>query len=84
MREATVFEVFITAYIIGVGVYLFGSLFFGFCAYRPNQSEEEVKQAIKSFYKAPFWPLYLALDFISYMIKSCDILIEDIKKFALK
>lgn len=80
MREATVFEILITVYIVGIGVWEFGCLFNAFCSIRPDQTEEEIKEQKKSFYKAPFWPLYLVLAFVKYMIKSCNILSEDIDK----
>ena len=82
MREATVFEMFVTIYILGAGVWVFGCLFNVFLSIRPDQSKEEIEQQDKSFYKAPFWPLYLVLAIVKYIIKSCDILIEDIKKLV--
>lgn len=82
MREATAFEMIVTVYILGAGVWVFGCLFDAFLSIRPDQSEKGIEQQDKSFYKAPFWPLYLVLAIIKYMIKSCDILIEDIKKLV--
>lgn len=80
MHEATVFVMFITIYIIGIRVWEFGCLFNAFCSIRPDQTEEEIKEQEKSFYKAPFWPLYLVLAYVKYIIKACDIFIEDINK----
>lgn len=80
MREATAFEMIVTVYILGAGMWAFGCLFNAFLSIGSAQSKEEIEQQEKSFYKAPFWPLYLVLTIVKYMIKSCDILIEDIKK----